>query len=835
MRYKNQTKVGRISIKHPLVLISGTVFTVLFLIISGLIPIFFALSEPIVTDNLNGSFTADWPLENATDYDQYNLTMQNSAVNLTLDDFWWNQTLQSEFETGSLFNIDSSSFPDELVLNSTAFGISQNYIKNGKFESPANWSFDSSNNITSEWNAGGEYGWTHHYSASNPIINDDQNVSAGFGTGTPWGLPTILECLESVDVAFYYQVDQGQQLNITNFYVGARTGIIKQVLLHAVWRAEIGYLGSESLRYKDEGGTFQTSSIVPYDNLFLFTPESHDITDAYSSWTWNDIANLEVSYYNDDTAGADYVDWDSIWLEVTIEKFEQTAYINQTFDVLNTTGFNDSLLLDFMNSQVVNDVNFTSIPNSVILDYSGAVTQEQTTHYANETGGNCTWIYNFASGENYGSSPILWVGGTNANSNTRGLLRFNLSTIPANAIILDATMQLWVETVPDSDINISIHRLTENWDEGYQDTAVAVDGVTWDVADTDPLVDWVDGGEFDPLSYNLTTVYTTESNVWHDFNITTLVQEWVVDTPNYGLIMKHSDEPPNNERARFTSDDGAAGQRPRFVISYSVPHFHPYGNFSSQVFDAEKLVDSWGNISWTGDTPPGTTIAIETRSSVDNMAWTPWSGNYSQTGDAITSAPGQFIQYRAHLQTSDINISPELFDVTIIFERTNLSFDYLVDTALNPTEAEMSIAINGTEVWTSDATSTSPWSPDSLDISEWILSKGLHDISLQFHLKIETDLGVNCSVSYDNILIGVFNNESIGEYISIGYDAGSQAIWDDISWSATLLAETDVMIQTRSSPDNASWGAWSAAYTVPGGDPIMSVNDRYIQYTTNTG
>lgn len=835
MRYENQTKVGNISMKHHLVLISGTVFTVLFLIISGLIPIIFALSEPIVTDNLNGSFTADWPLENSTDYNLYNLTMQNGAVNLTLDDFWWNQTTQGEFETGSLNNINTSNPPNDLVINSKAFGVSQNYIKNGRFETSANWSYFSSDNITAEWNASGEYGWLHHYSASNPPIIGDQNVSAGSGTGAPIGLPTIPECLEFQDGTSYYQVDQGQQLNITNFYIGNRTGRIKKVVLNGVWRAESGYSSSnsESLRYKDEGGTFQHSSIVPTDNQ-TWNPESQDITNAHSSWTWSDIANLEVSFLNDDTGGADYVEWDSIWLEVTVERFDQTAYINQTFDVLNTTGFNDTDYIDFSNNMDNNSVNFSRFKGSVVLDYSGAFTFGQAVLHSNASGANCTWIYNFASDENYGISQIMWVGGTDLISFTRGLVRFNLSSIPANAIILNATMQLWVEDVPNKDINVSVHRLTKDWDEGYQDTAPAVDGVTWDVADTDPLTPWVGGGEFNQTIYNLTTVYTSESiGVWHDFNITTLAQEWINGTPNYGLIMKHSNEPPINERVKFTSDDGAAGARPKLVVSYVTPHHYTYGNFSSQIFNAGKAVDSWGNISWNADTPPSTTIALETRTGntlIPDASWDSWSGNYTQSGDGITSGPGQYIQYRAHLETSDTYVTPELYDVTIIFERTNLSFDYLADSTANATEAVMSITIDDTEIWTHNASVSVPWTTDTIDISEWILEMGFHNISLRFHLEIDSENEVNYSLGYDNILMGTLGNEIIGEYISIGFDAGSQANWDEISWSATLLNGTDIIIQTRSSPDNASWGPWSAAYMIPGGDLITSVNDRYIQY-----
>ncbi|UCF08100.1 MAG: DNRLRE domain-containing protein [Thermoplasmata archaeon] len=836
MEPKNVTRVGYSKNSDTPVIAASAVFAALFFISLGLLPIYLAGSEPIVTDNLNGTITANWPLENSSYYNLYNLSMENGEMNLSRDGFWWNQTEQSQFETGTLYNIDTTSYPDDITLNSTVFKTGENFIKNGRFETSDNWSFTSSDNITSEWNASGKYGRLFHTSIANPIPFGEQNVESASTTGSNGVGSTatdVIDALQLENDTKFWEVGRDEYILVAGFNITNRTGKIINVVLLASYRVESGYdggdgsSGNSSLQFKGESGVFENTTIVPVSNT-NFENESHDITNAFTTWTWSDVENLEVRFVNPDDQGPDdYVEWDRIWLEIEVEGFEQTAYINQTFNILNTTGFNDTKYEDFTKNTEENDVNFTIKPDSVVLDYSGAFSMGQTELFTNDTGGAATWIYAEQNDRNYGSSIDLWTGGL---TRTRTLIRFNLSNIPAGSIIFGAELVLWVEWVV-TDIPVAVYRVTADWDEGYQDAEPATDGVTWDNADTDPLIDWKDGGEFDPSNYTVSWLYeVVDDDTFHSFNITSLVQEWINGTPNYGLLLNDTND-GQDRSVRFTSDDGLnASRRPRLVINYAAPDYLPYGNFTSQVFDAEKDVDSWGNISWNADTPLGTAIALETRTSPDNIIWGNWSGNYSQSGAGIKSAPGRYIQYRAHLQTADTNVTPTLYDVTLIFERTNLTFERLVESYENATSADMSIAINDTIAWGLDIQSTSTWVPEHVDISELILSKGIYNISLRLHLTIETANGVKCSVGYDNFTVGTPANETIGEYISIGFNATSQAIWNEISWNATLQNGTNIIIQTRTSPDKWNWGPWSPAYSKPSGDPITSADNQYIQY-----
>ncbi|UCG68511.1 MAG: DNRLRE domain-containing protein [Thermoplasmata archaeon] len=830
MNQKNCTKLGCTSNYSSKIFIFSSV--IFLLLVNCFTQTYSAISEPIVSDNPDGSFTADWPLVNSSEYNLFNLSMNNGEVNLTLNSFWCNQSTQSEFATGNMSKINNTDPLGTLELNTSTFGSGKNLIENGKFDTSENWSFNSSQNITSEWSSDGKYGRLSHYSASNPIFRGEQIVSEATGSGDPVpGSMSVVETLQYADDVNYYEMDIDKNLTITRFNISARSGIISEVWLWGCHRVDIGnnYIGTESLRYKNNTSVFLPSSIIPHKSNTTWTKQSHNITDAFYPWTWDNVTNLEVYFLNDDENPKDSVFWDRIWLEVTIERFDQTAYINQTFEVLNNTGFIDTLYEDFSKNEENRNVNFTLEPDSVTLDYSGTLSSGQATLYANVTGGGASYIGIDAWTDlNFGGAPKLIVG--SSSFTFRSLIRFDTNLIPSDSIITDAILQLWVEGLSNN-IQINVYRLVQDWDEGSDNGTEkpAKDGVTWEKADAQPDTPWGQfGGNRDPLVYCSTTVTTLDN--WHYFDLTSLVQEWVNGNGNYGLLLKQANEGLDN-MVEFTSDDSlSSDHRPQLIVNWEQPNYHTYGNFTSQVLDAEETVKDWGLLNWNSYTPPGTRISVETRTSMDNISWSDWYDNSSTPGYQISSPEGRYIQYRAHLITPDSTTSPVLYDVLIIFSSTPLKFEWKVDRSLNVTDAEMSIAINDTIVWSKPARSESTWTSDFQDISEHILSKGLYKISLRLRLIIETEYEVNCTVGYDNVTIGGSENENIGEYISIGFDARSKAIWREIKWNMSLEPDTNIIIQTRTSDINNSWPQWSSACSNPFGSPIESGDNQYFQY-----
>ncbi len=100
------------------------------------------------------------------------------------------------------------------------------------------------------------------------------------------------------------------------------------------------------------------------------------------------------------------------------------------------------------------------------------------------------------------------------------------------------------------------------------------------------------------------------------------------------------------------------------------------GHLTSEVKDA-KLPSRFGAISWTGNTPPGTAIAVQCRSGnvgEPDETWSPWSAVQTDPAHATAAVPpGRFIQYRAVLSTRDPKHTPELQSISLSSRTVNLA------------------------------------------------------------------------------------------------------------------------------------------------------------------
>lgn len=83
--------------------------------------------------------------------------------------------------------------------------------------------------------------------------------------------------------------------------------------------------------------------------------------------------------------------------------------------------------------------------------------------------------------------------------------------------------------------------------------------------------------------------------------------------------------------------------------------------FVSRSFDAGQNA-AWTALASTGSTPAGTSLAFETRTSPDSLAWTDWA---AVTGGAIASPEGRYAQYRATLDTASPLAAPQLASATL--------------------------------------------------------------------------------------------------------------------------------------------------------------------------
>jgi|GEM_PF-947586 len=68
---------------------------------------------------------------------------------------------------------------------------------------------------------------------------------------------------------------------------------------------------------------------------------------------------------------------------------------------------------------------------------------------------------------------------------------------------------------------------------------------------------------------------------------------------------------------------------------------------------------------------------------------------------------------------------------------------------------------------------------------------------------------------------------STGTFTSSSLDAGANAVWGTLSWTATTPSGSSIVVETSSSPNGSTWSSWAS---VSNGGTIASPSGRYLRY-----
>jgi hypothetical protein len=198
-----------------------------------------------------------------------------------------------------------------------------------------------------------------------------------------------------------------------------------------------------------------------------------------------------------------------------------------------------------------------------------------------------------------GAGSFLFAGRTNFDAVfrlRRGLIRFDLSTLPAGSEILSAELTLYQSNVPPGafPITVSLHRVLQDWGEGAADGigpegqgAPAQPGdATWFHRFYDTAT-WTDpGGTFAISASASATVGAALGD--YSWNCTSGlvgdIQAWVDDSnASFGWIVIGGEEGGGTAR-RFNSTNNAQLEtRPRLRVVYRSPEFVFADGFESAV------------------------------------------------------------------------------------------------------------------------------------------------------------------------------------------------------------------------------------------------------------
>jgi sugar lactone lactonase YvrE len=177
------------------------------------------------------------------------------------------------------------------------------------------------------------------------------------------------------------------------------------------------------------------------------------------------------------------------------------------------------------------------------------------------------------------------------------------------------------------------------------------------------------------------------------------------------------------------------------------------GTYESDVKDA-RLVSTWGVIAWRATAPPGSNVAIYTRSGntrTPDEAWSEWAGPYANAeGSPVTSPKARYFQWRAVL-TGTPTAAPTLTSVSSAYLPRNIRPQVLSITVHPPgvvfqkpfSSGETEIAGLDDEAQDRRASTNAPGNAGAPPLGRRVFQKGLQT----FAWKAEDDN--NDELSYD--------------------------------------------------------------------------------------
>jgi hypothetical protein len=214
----------------------------------------------------------------------------------------------------------------------------------------------------------------------------------------------------------------------------------------------------------------------------------------------------------------------------------------------------------------------------------------------------------FSSGGNPQGVTTILVGTRRNGILDRGLLRFDLTSLPANAVIQSADLRLTLTRVPrtPADSNFSLYRVYKPWgaDASWAD---ATTGVPWSAPGGLAGVDYA--------SSSSATGFVIGGGVY-DFGpsapLAADVQAWLADPgTNQGWLFQSESETSLGSARHFGSSESA--QPPQLLLQYTTPPPRPR---------LTHVMASAGNLVFRFDGAPGWFYRVEGR---DNVAAGPWT------------------------------------------------------------------------------------------------------------------------------------------------------------------------------------------------------------------
>ena len=189
-----------------------------------------------------------------------------------------------------------------------------------------------------------------------------------------------------------------------------------------------------------------------------------------------------------------------------------------------------------------------------------------------------TRILSSSADLNYGIKDSMLIGTGAGGQINRGMIKFDISSLPAGATLTSATLALYCTGEANAaDEDVGAHKSLVQWYEGDKDGGTTtIDGSTWNNRNHIGAVAWtggaggVSGTEWTAVATATTAITTTGQ--FFNWNVLADVNSWYGGATNYGWWLINTDEVNLSTRKTFSSsDEPTAAQRPKLTIVYTLP------------------------------------------------------------------------------------------------------------------------------------------------------------------------------------------------------------------------------------------------------------------------
>ncbi len=186
-------------------------------------------------------------------------------------------------------------------------------------------------------------------------------------------------------------------------------------------------------------------------------------------------------------------------------------------------------------------------------------------------------MYEESVNESNGMGDFFFTGINDNDEIRRSLLRFDLSSIPSNAIVSNVQLTLFCSRSLGTFV-VNVHKLNNDWGEGNSHApgqegggaAAQAGDATWGFRfwNTDAWA--VNGGDFDATISSTTTASNGAFSTFTGATLIADVQGWISSSANnFGWLLK-GPETNSGEASRFNSRQNASNQ-PSLQVTYTVP------------------------------------------------------------------------------------------------------------------------------------------------------------------------------------------------------------------------------------------------------------------------